>query len=781
MTPTIESITTRKRVRLTIRGVVQGIGFRPFVYRLAHQHELGGWISNTTQGAVLEVEGEASALSSFLSALKSQAPSVAQIQEIESTPIPDEGEQDFTIRLSTQDGLPQSVIPPDLATCEECLHEINDPRSRRYRYPFTTCTRCGPRYSIVLALPYDRVNTTMETFPLCHHCRREYEDMADRRFHAEAMACPMCGPHLALWDSQGAVLAEREDALQRACELVRQGGILAVKGLGGFQLWGDALSLPGVKTLRERKRRPRKPFAVLFPSLQVLRDHCFLTSEDQALLTSPQSPIVLLRRKLHSSLVPLVAPDNLYLGAMLPYTPVHHLLMANLNRPMVATSGNRSEEPIVTDEHEAPSRLEGIADAFLVHNRPIARPVDDSVVRVINRNPVIVRRARGYAPAPIMIRTPEFVGKERPAILAVGGHFKNTIAVATQDQVIMSQHIGDLSTPEAYAQFERTVSDQLRLFNIKPQAIACDGHPDYRSTVFAKKFGKAMNIPVVPVQHHHAHILSCMAEHGLQAPVLGVAWDGTGYGTDGMIWGGEFLLADDSGFTRVGHLQPFRLPGGEICMREPRRVALSLLYEAFGEDCLAMDLPPIRSLGHNLASSLIELLKKNVNCSLTTSMGRLFDGVSSILGLCHFNTFEGEAAMALEFMAESIDMNRVEQQYAFSVEKVGELRIAGWRSIVKAIVEDLGNGMDTAPIAHGFHKGIADLIPEFAINLKQSRLVLSGGVFQNSLLTRLIQAQFQGTNFQVYKPVHIPPNDGGVALGQAMMAGSVVRKGSSCA
>ena len=781
MIPTAE-VSTRKRVRLTIRGVVQGIGFRPFVFRLAHQHALGGWIANTAQGAVLEIEGGVATLEKFQSALKSQAPPAAQIQEIESKTIPEEGGRDFIIRLSTQEGLPQSVIPPDLATCEECLQEINDPRSRRYRYPFTTCTRCGPRYSIVLDLPYDRVNTTMDTFPLCDDCQRESDDMADRRFHAEAMACPRCGPYLALWDSQGVVLAAKEKGFQGAGDTIRQGWILAVKGLGGFQLWVDASFEQAVERLRDRKHRPRKPFAVLFPSLDVLREHCFLSSEEQTLLTSPQAPIVLLRRKSQSSLAPLVAPDNPYLGAMLPYTPLHHLLMATVNRPVVATSGNRSEEPIVIDEQEALVRLNGIADAFLVHNRPIARPVDDSIVRMINGEPIMVRRARGYAPAPITIKTPEFMGKERPSFLAVGGHFKNTIAVTAQDQVIMSQHIGDLSTPEAYAQFERTVSDQLRLFNVKPQAIACDRHPDYRSTIFAKTLGKSMNIPVVPVQHHYAHILSCMAEHGLEGPVLGVAWDGTGYGTDGTMWGSEFLLADYSGFMRVGHLRPFRLPGGEICMREPRRGALSLLYETFGEECLGMDLPPIRSLGPDLAKSLVEVLKKNVNCPITTSMGRLFDGISSILGLRHFNTFEGEAAMALEFLAEPMEEEDVENTYSFSLEKKRDSPIADWQLIVKVIVEDFLSGMDAARIAHGFHEEVAYLIPKVANKLKQSQLILSGGVFQNCLLGRLIQAQLRRTNFQVYRSVQVPPNDGGLALGQAMMAGNVLRKGlgASC-
>lgn len=772
------------RLRLEVQGRVQGVGFRPFAFQLATQCSLVGWIENTPQGATIEIEGPSADLEVFQRRLRLQIPPSAKIDTINSSAISLQQEKKFSIRTSQKHGPRFSVIPPDLATCQDCVDEIKDPTSRRYQYPFTTCTQCGPRYSIVEGVPFDRGNTTMKRFPLCEACQREYENMSDRRFHAEAIACPACGPHLKLWDQEGKVLAKTEGALFQACSIVRERKVLAVKGLGGFQFLVDAQSESAVQELRNRKHRPRKPFAVLFPSIEVLKEHCECSTEEKRLLTSPESPIVILRRKEDSSLAPSVSPDNPYVGAMLPYTPLHHLLMANLQRPVVATSGNRSEEPIVIDEREALSRLHDIADTFLVHNRPIARPVDDSVVRVVNGEFMMLRRARGYAPAPITIKALNQKRQTLPPVLAVGGHLKNTVAVTTQDQVVMSQHIGDLSTPEAFAQFERTVSDQLKLFNVKPQAIVCDLHPDYRSTIFAKKLGKEMNIMVIPVQHHYAHILSCMAEHGLEGPVLGVAWDGGGYGTDGTIWGGEFLLADYSGFKRVGHLKPFRLPGGEVCMREPRRVALSLLYETFGEECLEMDIPPIHSLGPDLAQSLVELLKKDVNCPITTSMGRLFDGISSILGLCHLNTFEGEAAMTLEFAAEKGTEDQLDDHYLFpliplSPERKGKGRgfssesvqkIADWQPLLRSVVRETWKGKSSSEIGLKFHKTLTEWIVNAGKNQNCSPIILTGGVFQNSLLLKLTKAQLQQANYQIFTHHHIPLNDGGLSFGQTMVA-----------
>ena len=770
------------RLRLEVTGMVQGVGFRPFVFQLASRCHLSGWIENTPQGATLEIEGSSADLDAFRRRLRTQAPPSAKIETIVSCRVSLQKEEGFSIRTSQSAGPRLSVIPPDLATCQDCLREINDPASRRYRYPFATCTQCGPRYSIVEAIPFDRPNTTMKRFPLCAECRREYEDVADRRFHAEAVACHTCGPHLELWDSEGKMLAKTEEALLQARSMVRNGKILAVKGLGGFQLWVHAQSERFVRRLRLRKHRPRKPFAVLFPSLEVLRQHGECSKEEERLLASPESPIVLLRRKDDSSLASAVCPDNPYVGAMVPYTPLHHLLMADLP-PVVATSGNRSEESIVIDERKAPSQLRGIADAFLVHDRPIARPVDDSVVRMVNGDLLMLRRARGYAPVPMTMKAPESKGKTLLPVLAVGGHLKNTVAVTTHDQVVTSQHIGDLSTPEAYAQFERTVSDQLKLFNVKPRAIACDLHPDYRSTVFAKKLGKELDVPVIPVQHHYAHILSCMAEHGLEGPVLGVVWDGAGYGTDGTLWGGEFLLADYSGFKRVGHLRPFRLPGGEICMREPRRVALSLLHETFGEECLGMDLPPVQSLGPDLTRSLAELLKKDVNCPMTTSMGRLFDGISSILGLCHVNTFDGEAATALEFASETSDGESKDANYfiplitLFPQREIGKGErslsetnqfIADWRPLVRSVVRETWEGKSSNEIGLKYHQALTKLIVNAAKKIRPVDIVLSGGVFQNSLLLDPAKSGRKGNPVAIHRNRLFSPNDGGIAPGQAI-------------
>ncbi|MDT7042837.1 carbamoyltransferase HypF [Candidatus Nitronereus thalassa] len=773
--------TSLHRLHLEVQGKVQGVGFRPFVYRLATQSKLNGWIENTPQGTLIEVQGPLVDVEIFQRRLRLQTPPSAKIETIKTSTLSPQQENGFTIRPSQKAGPRLSVVSPDLATCQECLDEINDPSSRRYRYPFTTCTQCGPRYSIVEEIPFDRVNTTMKRFSLCEACQCEYEDLANRRFHAEAIACPTCGPHLELWNDEGTVLANTEKALLQACTMVREGKILAVKGLGGFQFLCDAQNDKTIQELRHRKHRLRKPFAVLFPSMEALTKHCECSEEERTILTSPESPIVILRRKKKSTLASVAAPGNPYIGAMLPYTPLHHLLMAELLIPAIATSGNRSEEPIVIDEQEARSRLSQIADAYLLHDRPISRPIDDSVVRVVNGEPMVLRRARGYAPTPITARAQRSNGKTLSRVLAVGAHLKNTVAVTIQDKVVMSQHIGDLSTPEACTQLEQTVSEHLKLFDVEPQGIACDLHPDYRSTIFAKKLGEEMNIPVIQVQHHFAHILSCMTEHGLEGPVLGVAWDGAGYGSDGTIWGGEFLLADYSGFTRVGHLRTFRLPGGEICMREPRRVALSLLYETFGDECLNMNLPPIQSLGPELAQSLVELLEKNVNCTPTTSMGRIFDGISSLLGLCHLNTFDGEAAMALEFAAEDSARKGGDTRLPISfvlnrqVEKcTSEAKefIADWQPLVESAVRETFKGKTPGAIGLNFHRALSKLTVEGAKILKNSRIVLSGGVFQNSLILKFAQDELRKENFQVYSHHHIPPNDGGLALGQALAASS---------
>jgi hydrogenase maturation protein HypF len=611
----------------------------------------------------------------------------------------------------------------------------------------------------------------MHQFLFCDDCQREYDDPSDRRFHAETIACPSCGPQIELWNQEGNLLAQREEGLQAASEIVRRGGILAVKGLGGFQLWVKAESSESVQRLRQRKLRPTKPLAVLFHSLASLEQHCLISTDETALLTSPAAPIVLIRKRNTSTLAWDVSPNNPYVGAMLPHTPLHHLLMNDLLIPVIATSGNRSEEPLVIDEQDAVHRLHGIADAFLMHNRPIVRPIDDSIVQVVNKKCLMRRRARGYVPTPLAVK-PGFGAAQLSPILAVGGHLKNTIAVTTDNQIIVSQHIGDLSTPEATTQFERTIADLLTLFHLTPQAISCDNHPDYRSTRFAQHFGQQHNIPVIPIQHHHAHIAACQAEYGLQGPVLGVAWDGGGFGLDDTMWGGEFFLCDDTKFTRHAHLRPFRLPGGEVCMREPRRSALALLSEVFGENVLDSLLPPLQSFGPQMTQSLVAILDKDVHCPFTSSIGRLFDGVSALLGLSQVTSFEGEAAMALEFLAESEMEKSGPQPYRIPIESQTESEgpwVADWRPLITAIVRDISEQKRPSAIAFGFHHALAMLIANVAERIQCHQIVLSGGVFQNALLLKLSETELTKRGFTVYTPQRFGPNDGGLSLGQAFM------------
>ncbi len=762
----------RERIQLTIRGTVQGIGFRPFVFRLAQDLSLGGWTSNTPQGTLLELEGTPNQLRVFQKRMMTELPSSGNIETMTSISLPIIDEQSFSIGNSQWNDQTQSVVSPDLATCQQCLEDVNNPLSRRYRYPFTTCTQCGPRFSIALRLPYDRLNTTMHLFPLCHHCQQEYDDPSDRRFHAETIACPSCGPQVELWNQEGNLSAQREEGLHAASEIVRNGGILAVKGLGGFQLWVNAESSEAVQRLRQRKNRPTKPFAILFPSLPYVEQHCLVSHDARDLLISPAAPIVLVKKRTASTLAWNVAPNNPYVGAMLPFTPLHHLLMNDLLMPVIATSGNRSEEPLVIDERDAIHRLQGIADAFLVHDRPIVRPIDDSVVQVVNEKCLMRRRARGYVPSPLSVKRDFDNDLTAFPILAVGGHLKNAVAVTTGEQIIVSQHIGDLSTPEASTQFEQTIADMLTLFHVTPQTIACDSHPDFRSSRFASQLGKKLNIPVMPIQHHHAHISACQAEHDLQGPVLGVAWDGAGYGLDDTMWGGEFLLCKDTDFTRLAHITPFRLPGGEICMREPRRVALALLYEVFGEKVFEWDLPPLQSLGQQMTRSLVTLLEKNINCPITTSIGRLFDGVSALLGLSQVASFEGEAAMALEFLAES-EMEKTHlHPYHIPLEPQSQLQepwVADWQPLISAIVRDISEQESPSAIAFRFHHALAILITDVAERIQCPQIVLSGGVFQNALLLKLSEAALTKLGFTVYTPQLFSPNDGGLCLGQAFI------------
>jgi hydrogenase maturation protein HypF len=751
----------RVRLRVEVRGAVQGVGFRPFVYRLASELGLAGWVNNSSQGAVIEVEGKVDSLAEFLRRLRADKPLPCVLHDLTPVFLPTLGYTDFAVRDSSAGGAKTAVILPDLATCADCLHEIFDPGDRRFRYPFTNCTNCGPRYSIVEGLPYDRPRTTMKRFLMCDACRAEYDNPADRRFHAQPNACPRCGPHLELWDAAGNVRATREEALRATTDALRRGDIVAAKGLGGFHLLVDASNQEAVLRLRRRKLREEKPFGLMYPGLEAVQRDCRVSSEEERLLCSPEAPLVLLRRRPGDGIAPAVAPGNPYLGVMLPYTPLHHLLLAKVAFPIVATSGNRSDEPICTDQHEALTRLGGIADVFLIHNRPIARPVDDSVVRIVLGQEMVLRRARGYAPYPV-----PFGESPRP-LLAVGGHQKNTIAAAVGCQVVVSQHVGDLDTPLAFESFRRAIADLSHLYELEPEAVACDAHPDYLSTHHAEKMG----LPIVRVQHHYAHIRACMAEHGLSEPLLGVAWDGTGFGPDGTVWGGEFLRITDGGFERVAHFRTFRLPGGEGAARQPRRSALGLLHELLGEDAFANeDLAPLRTFSPRERGLLRTMLRGGLNAPRTSSAGRLFDAVAALLGIRQVASFEGQAAMELEFAVEGA---AAAGAYPFHIDESG---IIDWGPMIRAILRDIALGPSTGTIARRFHDTLAEIIVAAARLSGESVVALTGGCFQNSYLLEQAVTRLREGGFRVHWPQRIPPNDGGIALGQIVAAASSWRR-----
>ncbi len=642
------------------------------------------------------------------------------------------GDTGFAVRESNAVGARDVQVLPDLATCDACLDELFDPANRRFRYPFINCTQCGPRYSIVEDLPYDRARTSMGRFALCPACRAEYDDPVDRRFHAEPNACIRCGPRLALWDHAGTVVARDDEALFGAADAIRSGQVVAIKGVGGFHLFVDARDETAVRRLRAAKHRPEKPFAVMFPTLNDVRQACRLDETEAALLTGPARPIVLVRRQ-GRNVAASVAPDSPRLGVLLPYAPVHHLLMADLGFPVVATSGNVADEPIVTDEADALTRLAGIADLFLVHDRPIVRPIDDSVAQVVCGAPQLLRRARGYAPAPI-------AAASIPAgILAFGGHLKATVALTRAGSVVSSQHLGDLDTVAARSSYGRAVGDLATLQDARPRRAACDLHPDYASTRAAADSG----LPVVPVQHHVAHVAACMAEHGLEPPVLGVAWDGTGYGPDGTIWGGEFLRLTRSGWQRVAHLRPFRLPGGAAAVREPRRAALGLLFAAYGDDAFAMtDLAPVADFAPAEREIVRRMLRGGVNAPVTTSAGRLFDGFAALCGVRQKAGYEGQAAMEFEWAADGCANGR---NYRLSLEAVDDAPIVvDWQPALDAAIADLRSGVDAGAISAALHSGLAEAIASVAARCGDRHVALTGGCFQNVRLTEAAVAALDG-------------------------------------
>lgn len=773
--PNPPSAASPTRVHAAVAGAVQGVGFRPFVYRLACELGLCGWVRNAPQGVILEVEGPEDAAQRFLERLEAEPPAHAVIRTVRTQRLAPAGYDRFDIRPSVGDGAKTALVLPDLATCPDCIREIFDPENRRFRYPFTNCTHCGPRYSIIENLPYDRPNTTMRGFEMCAECRAEYEDPEDRRFHAQPNACSACGPRLELWNAKGRPIAADEAAIEGAVRAILRGRIVAVKGVGGFHLMADACDRAAVRRLRRRKKREEKPLALMIPSLAVARSECEVSPLEESLLAAPEAPIVLLRRYDPNGTVIAseVAPGNPYLGMMLPYTPLHHILMAELGFPVVATSGNLTDEPICTDEREAAQRLAGVADYYLTHNRPIVRHVDDSVARVALGRPMLLRRARGYAPLPIYVENLRAAavcdgdGAEPGRhILAVGAHLKNAIAASIGQEAFLSQHIGDLETAEAHEAFARVTADFQRLYALTPSVVACDAHPDYLSTQFAAN-GPA---PAAPAQHHYAHVLSCMAENGAGAPALGIAFDGAGYGDDGVIWGGEFLRVGEAGYVRAAHLRPFRLPGGDTAAREPRRAALGILYEIFGPEALNLEsLAPIRALREDRAT-LLTMLERGLNVPWTTSAGRLFDAVSALVSLRQESRFEGQAAMDLEFALTNC---AVEERYAFGLREPDAPDapiIVDWEPVIRTLLNDLAAGTGAGCIAARFHEGLVDAIVAVARRIGEPRVALSGGCFQNMYLLERAVRRLEGEGFEPLWHRLAPPNDGGIALGQIVAA-----------
>jgi len=801
------------RLKIRIHGAVQGVGFRPFVFRVATKLGLSGSVHNSSEGVFIEVEGAPETLNRFLSRLTSEKPARSFIQSLETSWLDPRGLSGFEIKPSDPGGSKTALVLPDIATCPDCLREIFDPANRRYRYPFTNCTHCGPRFSIIESLPYDRARTSMKRFQMCPQCRAEYDDPLDRRFHAQPNACPQCGPQLALWTPTGQVLASKHNALLQAAEAIRHGQIVAVKGLGGFQLLAHAGKADVVRRLRERKRREEKPFAVMFPSIERVRAVCNVSPAEERLLRSPEAPIVLLSRIKQQTVEidDLVAPGNPDLGVLLPYTPLHHLLMAALNIPVIATSGNLKDEPICIDEHEALRRLGGIADLFLVHDRPIVRHVDDSVARVALGREMVLRRARGYAPLPVTLPPSPEPGST--TILAVGAHLKNTVALAVGNEVFISQHIGDLETSEAHAAFHRVIRDFEELYATRPAGVAADLHPDYLSTKWAQEAATAPSengISKPPalfsVQHHVAHVLSCMAENEVEPPLLGVAWDGTGCGTDGTVWGGEFFHVTAGQCARVASLRPFRLPGGDKAVQEPRRSAIGLLYELLGETVFGReDLAPIKTLSPEERRVLAAMLERDLNSPVTSSIGRLFDAVAAVLGIRQQTRFEGQAAMELEFAIGHIksdeayplphavlrsggaaDVQRFPPERSGTSDDGSRFRqaaarqarersphpelILDWEPMIHALLSDLSAGVPVPEISARFHNALAAAVLDVANRLKLDKVVLSGGCFQNRHLLERTVRRLEAAGFRAYWHQRLPPNDGGIALGQVVAA-----------
>lgn len=761
-----------------ITGIVQGVGFRPFVYTLAKHLNLKGWVKNTSAGVEIEVDGDKDALDSFLQRLRNEAPTLSHIDEFSASFRSANGFSSFDILHSESVEGAFQPVSPDVSICGDCLRELFDPGNRRYHYPFTNCTNCGPRFTIIKDIPYDRTKTTMAGFVLCPDCEREYKDPADRRFHAQPVACPVCGPYVWLETKDERGKRMGDDAIHEAREVLKNGNILAIKGLGGFHLACDATNVKSVVELRTRKLRVDKPFGVMMPNIEIIEKHCFVSTAERDLLLSSARPIVLLKRKPESNIVREVAPQQDWIGVMLPYTPLHYLLFTDdgsLFTALVMTSGNLSEEPIATGNDEARARLSKLTDAFLMHNRDIHIRCDDSVARVfedhrkpesINRKSIYpIRRARGYSPFPVKLSF------DAPQIVAVGSELKNTFCITNRNYAFLSHHIGDMENYETLRSFEQGVEHFEKLFRVKPEAIAYDLHPNYLATRYALERAERENIQAIGVQHHHAHIAACMAEHGLDGshPAIGVAFDGTGYGEDGAIWGGEFLIADYKSYQRAYHLEYFPLPGGDAAIKKPARTALALLWSLGLEWDERLD-----SVAEFYAADQVVLhaqLERKINTPMTSSLGRLFDAAAALAGVRQKVNYEGQAAIEFEALADKTER----EAYPFGLNqdtvKVG--------SVVEALVKDVMAGVPISKISARFHNGLAESVQEVCLKIRSEtgvdQAVLSGGVWQNITLLGRTLSLLENAGFRVYLHREVPTNDGGLSLGQAVIAATRMR------
>ncbi|MFI7108113.1 carbamoyltransferase HypF [Nonomuraea sp. NPDC050227] len=751
------------RIRIRVEGLVQGVGFRPFVSGLAGRHELAGFVGNDPRGVFIEAQGEPSALRAFVAELERRAPPSALVESVTVTDAEPVAESGFRIVASRGEGARQVCVPPDTAPCDACAAEIADPGARRHGYAFTNCTACGPRFTIVTDLPYDRPNTTMAPFAMCARCSREYRDPGDRRFHAQPVCCPACGPSLRLLDADGR--PQPGDPVGAAALWLARGRILAVKGVGGYHLAAVAGDEQAVGALRARKRREGKPFAVLAADLAAARELVLLTPAAERVLSGPRRPVVLLPRRSGAPVAEAVAPGNRELGVMLPATPLHHLLAVRLGRPAVLTSGNRSDEPIAHRDDDALDRLSGIADGFLVHDRRIHVRADDSVVRLFRGRELPVRRSRGYVPAPVTLRRPP-----SRHVLACGGELKNTFCLVKGRHAVLSQHIGDLEGYETLRSYAEGIGQLSRLFGVRPRLVAHDLHPEYLSTKYASGLD---GVELVGVQHHHAHIASCLADNGEEGPVIGVALDGLGLGSDGTLWGGELLVADLRGFERVGHLEAVPMPGGAAAVRQPWRMGVSYLDAIYGD--APPDLPFVRRHRDRWAA-VAALARTGTNAPLTSSAGRLFDAVAAIAGLRDRVLFEGQAAIELEQFAEPGER----AAYPAALSGGPELVVSG-TDLVRGAVEDLLAGVRTPLVAARFHNGLARVLLRAVLALSERtglrEVALSGGVFQNVVLLERMEAGLREAGLRVLLHSRVPPNDGGLSLGQAAVAAALDHAG----